>query len=118
MHSPEIDVFGTRTDEQGYSEVQLDISLNIASGDWERLPKLKSYQKQSRIKKISSLFQAVSNRLNREVIAFSQNQSEERALVLQKLRYLHEMLLQCLVLEGKGELQKNMVEPEIWELIK
>ncbi len=37
---------------------------------------------------------------------------------LRKLRLIQEILLNCLVWEPKGQLQKDMVPEEVWELIK
>lgn len=37
---------------------------------------------------------------------------------LNKLRYMQEILLQCMTWEPKGMLEREMIPPEVWDIIK
>lgn len=111
-------------DESGYSEKQSALDIEIRAGEWQNLHKFKTYQQRSRQGKIIAMYQAVSNRLNQLVALYykfvSTNPKEATKLLeeLKKLRLMQEVLLNCLVWEPKGELSKDVVPPEIWDLIK
>ena len=123
MKNPEHEKASRETDD-GYSEKQLDLNAEIAAGEWESLKNFKTYQKRSRQGKIIATYQAVSNRLNQLVGLYykfvSGNPKEGAKLLveLRRLRLVQEILLNCLVWEPKGELEKHMVPKEVWDLIK
>lgn len=111
-------------DESGFSEDQTDLNQEIQAGEWQTLGRFKTYQKRSRQGKIIATYQAISNRLNQLVSLYykfvATNPSEAAKMLneLQKLRLMQEILLNCLVWEPKGELERDMVPQEIWELIE
>lgn len=111
-------------DEGGYSEAQLDLNAEVAAGEWETLKNFKAYQHRSRQGKIIASYQAVSNRLNQLVplfYRFASNNPKGSAKMLdelRKLRLIQEILLNCLVWEPQGKLEKDMVPQEVWNLIK
>src|SRR3990167_9273842 len=113
----------TKTDD-GYSEQQMDFDVEIQAGEWETLKKLKTYQKRSRQGKIITSYQAVSNRLNQLVALYykfvSTNPKEAAKMLeeLRRLRFIQEILLNYLVYEPKGQLEKDMVPQEVWDMIK
>jgi len=123
MKNPEYEKDSRETDD-GYSEKQLDLDAEIGAGEWERLKKFKTYQKRSRQGKIIATYQAVSNRLNQLVglyykfVAGNPKEAAKLLTELRKLRLIQEILLNCLVWEPKGELEKHMVPKEVWDLIK
>ena len=123
MKNPEYEIPEIK-EEDGYSEKQLDIDAEIAAGEWETLKNFKTYQKRSRQGKIIATYQAVSNRLNQLVALYytfvGKNPKEGAKMLdeLRKLRLIQEILLNCLVYEPKGQLEKDMVPEEVWELIK
>ena len=96
----------------------------MRAGEWQNLKKIKAYKRRSRQGKIIVTYQAVSNRLNQLVglyYKFVSNNPKEAAKMLEELRRLRliqEILLNCLVWEPKGQLEKNMVPEEVWDLIK
>lgn len=109
---------------EGYSEKELDLDIEIKAGEWQNLKKFKTYQKRSRQGKIIATYQAVSNRLNQLVALYykfvSGNPKEAKKMLdeLKKLRLIQEILLNCLVWDPKGQLKKDMVPQEVWDLIK
>ncbi len=111
-------------DESGYSEKQSDLLSEIQAGEWNSLRKFKTYQQRSRQGKIIAMYQAVSNRLNQLVglyykfININPKEGEKMLEELRKLRLMQEVLLNCLVWEPKGQLEKDMVPAEIWDMIK
>ena len=111
-------------DETGYSERQLDIDAEIQAGEWQNLKKYRTYQRRSRQWKIIATYKAISSRLNQVVSIYyklvggNPKQGEKMLKELRKLRLMQEILLQCMVWEPKGELDKDMGPKEIWELIK
>ena len=108
----------------GFSEKELDLDIEVRAGEWQNLKKIKTYQKRSRQGKIIATYQAVSNRLNQLVMLYykfvSNNPKEAEKLLteLKKLRLVQEILLNCLVWEPKGELEKDMIPKEVWDLIE
>lgn len=110
--------------DEGFSEKELDLDIEVRAGEWQNLKKFKTYQKRSRQGKIIVTYQAVSNRLNQLVALYYKfvggNPKEAKKMLdeLRKLRLIQEILLNCLVWEPKGELKKEMVPQEIWDLIK
>lgn len=111
-------------DESGYSEKEDALDLEIRAGEWQNLRRFKSYQRRSRQGKIIAIYQAVSNRLNQLVAMyyrFVSNNPRQGAKMLdelRRLRLIQEILLNCLVWEPKGQLEKSMVPSDLWELIK
>lgn len=111
-------------DETGHSEKELDLDIEIRAGEWRKLGRFKAYQRRSRQGKIIATYQAVSNRLNQLVGMYYKfvgvNPKEAAKLLeeLRKLRLTQEILLNCLVWEPKGQLKKDMVPQEVWDLIK
>lgn len=135
MKNPEYEKTENQSeDESGYSEKELDLDIEVRAGEWQNLKKFKTYRKRSRQGKIIVTYQAVSNRLNQLVglyYKFVSNNPKEGAKMLEELkhlRWIQEILLNCLVWsrgagsdfagEPKGQLQKDMVPEEVWELIK
>lgn len=111
-------------DETGFSEKQLDLDAEIQAGEWQQLRRNKTYQKRSRQGKIIATYQAVSNRLNQLVgmyykfVGMNPREASKMLSELRKLRLIQEILLNCLVWEPAGELKKDMVPREVWELIE
>ena len=111
-------------DETGYSEKQLDIDAEIQAGEWQSLKKYRSYQRRSRQWKIIATYKAISNRVRQleklfyELCRNHPKKSEKLLWEIKNLRLIQEILLQCLVWEPKGQLEKDMVPKEVWELIK
>ena len=111
-------------DESGYSEKQLDIDGEIQAGEWQNLRRFRAYQQRSRQYKIIATYKAISNRLNQlvslyyKLVGTNPKQGAKMLKELKKLRLMQEILLQCMVWEPKGELEKSMVPGEVWELIK
>jgi hypothetical protein len=111
-------------DETGYSERQLDIDAEIQAGEWQNLKGHRTYQRRSRQWKIIATYKAISNRLNQlvnlyyKLVGGNPKQGEKMLKELRKLRLMQEILLQCMVWEPKGELDKDMVPKEVWDLIK
>jgi hypothetical protein len=111
-------------DEAGYSEKQLDIDAEIQAGEWQNLKKYRTYQRRSRQWKIIATYKAISNRLNQlvnlyyKLVGGNPKQGEKMLKELRKLRLMQEILLQCMVWEPKGQLDKDMVPKEVWDLIK
>ncbi len=110
--------------DDGFSEKQMDLDVEIRAGEWQNLKKFKSYQNRSRQGKIIATYQAVSNRLNQMVALYYQmvrNEPKKAVKMLEelrRLRYMQEVLLNCLVWEPKGQLEKSMVPSDVWDLIK
>lgn len=124
-HNPEYEKTEKEKEaDGGFSEKELDLDIEIRAGEWQNLKKFKTYQRRSRQGKIIATYQAVSNRLNQLVSLYykfvSDNPIHAAKLLeeLRRLRFLQEVLLQCLVWEPKGELEKHMVSKEVWDLIK
>ena len=88
------------------------------------LKKFKTYKSRSRQWKIIATYQAVNNRLNQlvklyyEILRDNPKGGEKLLSELRKLRLMQEFLLQCMVWEPKGQLKRDMVPKEIWELIE
>lgn len=110
--------------DTGFSEKEMDLDIEVRAGEWQNLKKFKTYQRRSRQGKIIATYQAVSNRLNQLVgmyykfVGVNPREGEKMLKELRKLRLMQEILLNCLVWEPKGELKKDMVPLEIWELIE
>lgn len=110
--------------EAGFSEKELDLDIEVRAGEWQNLKRLNAYKKRSRQGKIIATYQAVSNRLNQLVALYykfvSANPKEAAKMLeeLRRLRLIQEILLNCLVWEPQGDLEKDMVPKEIWELIE
>lgn len=128
MHNPEYEKVKSSKeheakDDSGYSEKQADIDAEIQAGEWQSLRKFKTYQSRSRQWKIIATYQAISNRLNQlvrlyyKLVGENPKQGKKMLTELRHLRVLQEVLLQCMVWEPKGELEKDMVPQEVWELI-
>ncbi len=115
---------GEAKDESGFSEKEAALDIEVRAGEWQNLKKFKTYQKRSRQGKIIVTYQAVSNRLNQMVALYyklvskSPKQGAKLLDELRRLRFLQDILLQCLVWEPKGQLKKGMVPEEVWEMIK
>lgn len=111
-------------DESGFSEKEEALDIEMRAGEWQNLKKFKTYQRRSRQGKIIATYQAVSNRLNQLVGLYyklvSKNPKQGAKLLdeLRRLRNIQDILLQCLVWEPKGKLEKNMIPKEVWEMIK
>ena len=111
-------------DESGFSEKEEALDIEVRAGEWQNLKKIKTYQRRSRQGKIIVTYQAVSNRLNQLVALYSKlvsknpKQGEKLLGELKRLRNIQDILVQCLVWEPKGQLNKGMVSKEVWEMIK
>ena len=110
--------------EGGFSEKELDLDIEIRAGEWQNLKKFKTYQKRSRQGKIIATYQAASNRLNQLVGMYykfvGNNPREAKKMLseLRRLRLIQEILMNCLVWDPKGQLRKDMVPQEVWDLIE
>lgn len=115
--------FDRDKDESGYSEMQSDLDAEIQAGEWQHLRRNNRFMRMSRQGKIIMMHKAVSNRLNQlnglyyQLVGKSPKQGEKLLNELRKLRLMQDFLLQCLVWEQKGELEKSLVPDEIWKLI-
>jgi hypothetical protein len=111
-------------DYSGYSEAQTDLNNEIHAGEWQSLSRFKTYRNRSRQGKILATHQAVSNRLRElekmyyALIRDNPTKGERLLHQIKQLRLVQDVLLQCLVWEPAGKLDKSMVPPEVWELIK
>ncbi len=111
-------------DETGFSEKEMDLDIEIRAGEWQNLKKFHAYQQRSRQGKIIATYQAVSNRLNQLVglyykfVSIDPKKGAKMLVELRKLRFMQEVLLNCLTWEPQGKLDKDSVPPEVWELIK
>ena len=111
-------------DESGYSEKENALDIEVRAGEWQNLKKFNTYKKRSRQGKIIVTYQAVSNRLRQleklfyELCRDHPKKAEKLLWQIKKLRLMQDVLLQCLVWEPKGQLKKEMVPIEVWELIK
>lgn len=112
------------TKDQGFSEKELDLDIEIRAGEWQNLRKFNTYQKRSRQGKIIATHKAVSNRLRQlenlfyELARNNPKKSQKMLVELKKLRLIQEILLQCLVWTREDSLEKGMVPQEVWDLIK
>ncbi len=124
MRNPEYEHAEYQQDETGFSERQEALDIEVRAGEWQNLKKFRTYQKRSRQGKIILTYQAVSNRLNQLVglyYTFVGKNPQKGAKMLDELRHLRliqEILLNCLVWEPEGKLEKDMIPDEVWELIK
>ena len=111
-------------DESGFSEKEAALDIEVRAGEWQNLKKFKTYQRRSRQGKIIVTYQALSNRLSQLTKLFYELCRDHPAkagkflLEIKKLRFIQDILLQCLVWEPKGQLKKEMVPKEVWEMIK
>ncbi len=111
-------------DESGFSEKEEALDIEMRAGEWQNLKKFKTYQKRSRQGKIIATYQAVSNRLNQlvglyyKLVSKNPKQGVKLLSELKRLRNIQDILVQCLVWEPKGKLEKNMIPKEVWEMIK
>lgn len=124
MNNPETDKFHQEKGDGGFSEKELDLDIEVRAGEWQNLKKFKTYQKRSRQGKIIATYQAVSNRLNQLVgmyykfVGSNPKQAKKMLDELKKLRLIQEILMNCLVWEPNGQLKKDMVPKEVWNLIE
>ena len=111
-------------EETGYSEADLDLDIEIQAGEWQNLRKSRRFKSRSRQGKIIAMYQAVSNRLNQLVVLYYKfvgidpKKAAKLLEELRKLRYMQEVLLNCLVWEPQGKLEKSIVPQEVWDLIE
>ena len=111
-------------DESGFSEKEEALDIEVRAGEWQNLKKFKTYQRRSRQGKIIVTYQAVSNRLNQlvglyyKLVSNNPKQGSKLLNELKRLRVIQDILVQCLVWEPKGQLRKEMVPKEVWEMIK
>ena len=123
-NSKEEEQYEPGADASGYSEVRGMLDAEIKAGEWQSLRRFTTYQQRSRQGKIIATYQAISNRLNQLVslyykfVAANPKEAAKMLKELRKLRLMQEILLNCLVWEPKGELQRDMVPQEIWDLIE
>ena len=112
------------TGSEGFSEKELDLDIEIKAGEWQNLKKFRTYQKRSRQGKIIATYQAVSNRLNQLIALYykfvSGNPRQARKMLdeLRRLRLIQEILMNCLIWDPKGQLKKDMVPSDVWDLIE
>jgi hypothetical protein len=122
--NPEYEKAKREAEESGYSEKKSDLDIEVHAGEWQNLGKFKAYQQRSRQGKIIASYQAVSNRLNQMVglyyklVGSNPKQGAKMLDELRKLRLIQEILLNCMVWEPKGQLEKDMIPSEVWDLIK
>ncbi len=109
-------------DESGYSEKQTDLDVEIKAGEWQDLRKVRTYRSRPRLGKIIATYQAVSNKINHLVsqyyhfVTADPKQAAKMLEELRRLRWIQDILLNCLVWEPKGELKKHMIPQEVWSL--
>lgn len=125
MLNPEYEKSEARSkDESGFSEKELDLDIEVRAGEWQNLRKFHAFNKRSRQGKIITMYQAVSNRLNQLVVLYYKFVSIEPKKAakmleeLRKLRYMQEVLLNCLVWEPAGKLDKDLVPKDVWDIIE
>lgn len=108
--------------DEGYSEKQAALDNEIQAGGWKNLGSFVAYKTSSRQKKIFLTYQAVSSNLYHVIslylISVRDGAVPEDLLTeLKKLRMIQDILLNCLLWEPEGELDKNMIPQEVWDLI-
>jgi predicted RNA-binding protein len=114
----------SETDYTGYSEKQTDLDVEMKAGEWQNLSRFKTYRQRSRQGKIIATHQAVSNRLNQleklyyKLVRDNPAKGEKLLAEIKKLRLTQDILLQCIAWEPKGELTKDRVPQDVWDLIK
>ncbi|OGH18309.1 MAG: hypothetical protein A3F31_04285 [Candidatus Levybacteria bacterium RIFCSPHIGHO2_12_FULL_38_12] len=110
--------------EAGFSEKELDLDIEVRAGEWQNLRKFHAFKQRSRQGKIIATYQAVSNRLNQLVVLYYKFVSIEPKKAakmleeLRKLRYMQEVLLNCLVWEPQGKLDRDFVPKDVWGIIE
>lgn len=115
---------GRETNDEEYSEKQLDIDAEIQAGEWQNLKRYRTYQRRSRQWKIIATHKAVSNRLKQleilyyKLVGEAPQKGEKLLKELKNLRMLQKILLQCIAWEEKGDLEEGMVPKEVWDIIK
>src|SRR5581483_12220562 len=77
MTNPEYEKESSRSESekqeannQGFSEKEMDLDIEVRAGEYQNLKKFKTFQKRSRQGKIIATYQAVSNRLNQLVALY------------------------------------------------
>ncbi len=125
MKNPEYNKTESQSENYtGFSEKDLDIDAEIKAGEWQNLRRFRTYRQRSRQWKIIATYKAISERLNQlvsfyyKLVGENPGLGEKMLKELRHLRFLQEILLQCMVCEPKGELEENMVPKEIWNLIE
>jgi hypothetical protein len=107
--------------DQGYSEKQSALDTEIQAGGWRNLGSFTDFKAYSRQQKIFLVYQALSNNLCQMIssVFFSaQNEEEGFLKELKTLRMIQDILLNCLLWEQKGQLEKDMIPKEVWDLIQ
>lgn len=114
----------TSSDRENNQEQARGLDAEIKAGEWQSLKRFKTYRNRSRQGKIIATYQAISNRLNQLVgmyYRFVRDNPKQAAKMLdelRRLRLLQEVLLNCLVWEPAGDLERDMIPGELWELIE
>jgi len=110
--------------EGGYSEAQSALDKEIQAGGWKNLKKLAAYKSSSRRQKIVVVYQAVSNSLSNIAVQYAatavKNPKKADTLLteLKKLRMIQDILLNCLIWEPRGQLERDMIPQDVWDLIE
>jgi hypothetical protein len=114
----------SENDYTGYSEKQTDLDIEMKAGEWQSLSRFKTYRQRSRQGKIIATHQAVSNRLSQleklyyKLVRDNPMKGEKLLAEIKKLRLTQDILLQCIAWEPKGELTKDKVPQDVWNLIE
>ncbi len=109
--------------DEGYSEKQSALDTEIQTGGWRNLKKFTVYQTYSRQQKIFVTYQALSNDLCHIISMYlltteDEYQKVELLTEFKKLRMIQDILLNCLLWEHSGNLEKDMIPLNVWELIE
>ena len=109
--------------DDGYSDRQADLDNEMQSGGWRNLRKLQAYQNRSRQDKLFIIYETVYNNIYQLINEYIESlndgiEKEEILTEIQKLRIIQDIILNCILWEPKGLLEKDMVPQEVWELIQ
>ena len=109
--------------DNGYSDTQAALDIEIQSGGWKNLRKIKGFKSKSRQEKLFILYQAVCNNLYQLVGDYLRSLKggvkEEKLLTeIQKLSIIQDIVLNSMLWEQEGKLEKDMIPQEVWELIE
>jgi len=104
--------------DEGYSEKQSALDTEIQAGGWKNLKQHPVFQQYPRKHRIFLAYQALSNKLFSVIADHLQGEGSEKLLTeLKKLRMIQDILLNCLLWEHAGQLEKDMVPEEVWKAI-
>lgn len=112
--------YQTKEYDEGYSEKQSALDTEIQAGGWKNLKQFSTFTAYNRSQRIFLVYQALSNNLCTIIASVITPEQDQEGILteLKELRMTQDIVLNCLLWEQKGQLEKNMVPKEVWDLIK